>query len=111
LSISQLLSNTTTLAAQAYYTVVPKVGNCIGSPFSITVVVNPATRLSSTSNPPAICSGDVFSYTPTSSTAGTRFQWTRTVVAGISNPSAIGTNNPNERLINITTAPIEVTYV
>jgi malate dehydrogenase (oxaloacetate-decarboxylating)(NADP+) len=75
--------------------VVPKVGNCIGSPFSITVVVNPATRLSSTSNPPAICSGDIFSYTPTSSTAGTRFQWTRTVVAGISNPSAIGTNNPN----------------
>ena len=111
LSISQLLSNTTTLAAQAYYTVVPKVGTCIGSPFNITVVVNPATRLSSTSNPTAICSGDIFSYTPTSNTAGTKFQWTRSVVAGISNPSAIGTNNPNERLINITTAPIEVTYV
>jgi gliding motility-associated-like protein len=111
LSISQLLSNTTTLPAQAYYTVVPKVGTCIGTPFNITVVVNPATRLSSTSNPPAICSGDVFSYTPTSSTAGTNFQWTRSVLPGISNPSAIGTNNPNERLVNITTAPIEVTYV
>jgi gliding motility-associated-like protein len=111
LSISQVLSNTTNLAAQAYYTVVPKVGSCIGNPFNVTVVVNPATKLSVSVNPPAICSGDIFSYMPASNTAGTSFQWTRSVVVGISNSSAIGLNNPNEKLINITSAPIEVTYV
>ena len=60
---------------------------------------------------PAICSNSLFSYTPTSGTAGTIFNWTRAAVAGISNPTASGTGNPNEEVINITTNPVSVTYV
>ena len=39
------------------------------------------------------------------------FSWTRAAVAGISNSAASGTGNPNETLINTTTAPVSVTYV
>ncbi len=78
---------------------------------NVVVTVNPSPILTSSLTPPPICSGGSFSYSPTSSTAGTAFAWNRAVIAGISNPSGSGTGNPNESLINTTTAPINVTYV
>lgn len=111
-SISQVLTNTITVPVQSQYNVVPVVGSCTGNPFNITVLVNPATQLSSSLTPAAICSNTNFSYIPTSNTASTtNFNWSRAAVAGISNAAASGTNGFNEILVNNTNAPITVTYV
>ena len=56
-------------------------------------------------------SGTTFTYTPTSTTAGTTFAWTREAVAGISNAAENGTGSINESLVNTTTLPVNVTYV
>ncbi len=110
-SISQTLTNTTFASAQSVYTVTPLAGTCTGPTFTVTVTVNPATQLSSSLTAPAICSNTSFSYTPTSNTASTTFQWTRAAVSGISNPAGAGTNDPLEVLSNVTTSSITVTYV
>jgi gliding motility-associated-like protein len=109
-SISQLLSNTTTVAVQSVYTVTPATGSCNGTPFTITVGVNPGTQLNLSVTPAAICSNSNFSYAAASNTPGTSFQWTRSILGGITNPASSGTGNPMEVLFNITTQPITVTY-
>lgn len=76
-----------------------------------TLEVNPIPTLSSTLNPPAICSGTTFSYTPTSSTSGTTFTWNRAAVAGISQPASSGNGIINQALTNTTSSPVSVTYV
>ncbi|WP_461492022.1 hypothetical protein, partial [Pontibacter sp. HJ8] len=53
----------------------------------VRVVVNPSPKLSSTLAPAAVCSGAAFSYTPTSTTTGATYTWTRAAVTGISNPA------------------------
>jgi hypothetical protein len=59
----------------------------------------------------SICSGNVFTYTATSSTNGTTFTWTRPAVAGISNVAKSGNNAfVTDTLINTTTSAIAVTY-
>ena len=108
--ISQTLNNTSLNAATASYTVTPVSNGCTGIPFILTVTVNTTTILSSSLTPAAICSNSIFNYTPTSNTTGTSFNWTRSVVNGISNSAASGINNPGEILINITTLPVTVSY-
>ncbi len=110
-SISQILNNTTTASAQAVYTVTPASASCNGTPFTITVTVNPATQLNLALTATAICSNTVFNYAAASNTPGTTLQWTRAVVAGISNIAATGINNPNETLINVTNQSLNVSYV
>ncbi len=78
---------------------------------NLVVNVKPLPVLTSTLLPPAICSNTAFSYSPTSATAGTTFSWSRVAVAGIANPVTSGNGNPNETLLNLTAAPINVTYV
>lgn len=59
-----------------------------------------------------ICSGSSFQYAATSSTSGTTFSWTRSVVAGISNPAGSANSNLiNETLVNTTNSPVTVNYV
>jgi gliding motility-associated-like protein len=109
--ISQLLNNTTTLPARLRYNVIPTAGICSGNTFEVTVLVNPATQLSSSTTPAAVCSNTAFAYIPTSNTASTNvFNWTRAAVTGISNNAASGLNNINEVLVNTTNNPIPVTY-
>jgi gliding motility-associated-like protein len=110
-TITQLLVNSTTSSASSVYTVNPVSGSCAGPSFSVTVTVNPATQLSSSLTPSAICSGGTFSYNPTSNTPGTSFSWGRAIVAGLSNGAASGSGNPLEVLSNVTpAAPVTVTY-
>ncbi|MES2371806.1 MAG: PKD-like domain-containing protein [Bacteroidota bacterium] len=109
-TISQTLNNTTSSPATATYTVTPSAGACTGTSFLVTVTVNTATVLSTSLAPPAVCSNSIFTYNPASNTPGTSFSWTRATVPGISNTSAAGINNPNETLINITSAPVSVAY-
>ncbi len=109
-TISQTLNNTTPSPATATYAVTPAANGCTGSSFLVTVTVNIATVLSTSLAPPAVCSNAVFTYNPASNTPGTSFSWTRAVVPGISNTAAAGVGNPSEKLINITTGPIQVSY-
>ncbi|WP_298116626.1 YDG domain-containing protein, partial [Flavobacterium sp.] len=60
-----------------------------------------------------ICASDAFSYVPTTNYSGATITWTRPAVSGISNAAITSpqSTNPNETLVNTTTAPINVTYI
>jgi hypothetical protein len=75
------------------------------------ITIGSGAALSSTLTPDAICNNSVFSYTPTSSTSGATFSWSRAVVSGISNAAATGTGNINETLVNTSTSLLNVIYV
>jgi hypothetical protein len=98
----------TALCAGKYYAQVVG-GGCVS--FASVVITDPSPTLSSCLTPPAICSGSVFSYSPTSTTVGAIFTWTRASVTGISNLSGSGTGNPNETLTNTTGSPVNVIYL
>ena len=60
----------------------------------------------------AICSGNNFIYSPTSSSNGATITWVRNAVTGINNGSGSGTQSSsiNETLTNSTSIPINVIY-
>jgi hypothetical protein len=96
-AINEILVNNSTVPIPVHYAVSITSGGCTNTQ-DVVVTVNAATTLASTLTPPAICSNSVFSYTPVSLTQGTAYNWTRAVIAGISNGAASGTNNPSEIL-------------
>lgn len=108
--VNETLTNTTASSISVTYEYTIIAGGC-GNIQNVVVSVNPKPTLSSSLTPPAICSGSVFSYAPSSTSPGASFTWTRAVVAGISNSAGSGSGNPNETLTNTTTMPIDVTYV
>ncbi len=113
-SIAQNLEHTATFPTTVTYTITPRgpgATACLGAAITRNVIVYPTPILTSSLTPPAICSNTAFSYTPTSATAGTTFNWNRATVSGITpvGPTS-GMNNPNETLINTTANPIVVTY-
>ncbi|MDZ4714331.1 MAG: PKD-like domain-containing protein [Cytophagales bacterium] len=110
-NVSETLTNTTTASIVVTYVYITSANGCISAPQNVVVTVNPIPALSSTLTPPAICSGSTFAYTATSATAGATFAWSRAVVAGISQGASAGVGNVSETLTNITTSPINVTYV
>ena len=94
----------------ATITITPTANSCTGPTSSYTITVNPTPELSSSLTPPPICSESQFYYVPTSLTTGVVFNWTRAVVAGISNPAGSGSGIIDEVLINTTNSAIPVTY-
>jgi len=78
----------------------------------VPVTVKPLPVLSSTLNPPAVCSGSPFNYTASSSSAGATYSWTRPAVSGISNPaiSIPQPGSPSETLINTGGSTLTVSY-
>lgn len=82
-----------------------EVGTAIGF-----VIVKPIPGLSSDTIVEA-CSGQNFSYNPTSIVPNTSFIWSRDSIAGISNIAGSGAGNPNEVLLNTTKDSINVKYV
>ncbi len=109
-NISQTLVNSSINIATATYIVTPNANGCVGADFTVVVTVTNIPVLSSSLAPAPVCSNQLITYNPTSSTAGTSFNWTRGVVTGVSNAAASGTNGPNESLINTTSAAINVSY-
>ena len=109
-NINGILSNTLSTTQTATYFVTPVSGNCTGTAFTVTVSVNPIPTLSSTLSPTAVFGGALLSYTPTSATNGTIFNWTRPAVSNITNPASSGTGSVNENLINNGAAPVNVNY-
>jgi hypothetical protein len=109
---NETLINTSATPVSVTYAYTLIANGCTNpTPFNVVVVVNPTPTLTSTLTPPAVCDGNPFQYIPASGTPGTTFSWSRAAVAGISNPAASGTDDPNETLYNLTTLPVNVTYV
>ena len=77
---------------------------------AITALPKPIPVLSSNLTA-TVNSGVPFTYIPKSAVPGTVFFWSRAAVAGISNPAATGFGNISGALINITSSPVNVTYV
>lgn len=107
--ISELLVNSTANPVTVTYNFTTIANGCFSNE-SVVFDVNPIPALSGTLTPGDICSGTLFSYAPASATIGTTFSWSRNPVAGITNPAASGTNDPNETLVNIASYPAAVTY-
>lgn len=110
-AINGNLINTTTSTVTATYSVTPISDNCTGSVFTLTVQVQPNPALSSLTSGNPICSGEIFSYTPTSATPGAGYSWTYIPTSGLTAGSPFtGTGNISQLLTNSTTAPITATY-
>jgi hypothetical protein len=103
--------NLGTTPVTATVSVTASANGCTGPPSTFTITINPSPVLTSSLAPGTICSNSLFSYVPTSSLAGTSFNWSRAVVPGISNAANSSPGNINETLVNTTTNPIGVTYV
>ena len=110
-NISGTLINNTTATVTATYIVVPDADNCTGDAFTVTVQVHPIPVLNSTASAAAICSGEVFSYTPTSATPGASYSWNYVAVSGLTAANPIsGTGSIHQLLTNNTNAVITATY-
>ena len=99
-----------TVTTAGTYTVTQTVNGCT-SPLRSSVAAPktiPALTSNLTAAAPVV---RAFTYTATSSTAGTTFAWSRAAVTGISNAAATGNGNISETLVNTTTSPVNVTYV
>ncbi|MFN8244894.1 MAG: PKD domain-containing protein [Ferruginibacter sp.] len=121
-TVRQTLVNLTNIPQNVIYTVTPTSGaqgNCPGSPFQLTVTVNPSPEIPALND--TICSGTSFSLAPvngnpTSSVivpAGTTYSWPAPVMpTGVSGAVA-GSNAPNisGTLVNNTFAPVTIVYV
>ncbi|MFB0903386.1 MAG: hypothetical protein QMB11_03310, partial [Nonlabens sp.] len=120
-SISQTLTNITNTTQTIVYTVTPTsgdTGNCVGTPFTITVSVDPKPFI--VNSTPTICSGTSFSVTPANGSGaivptGTTYTWTTPV----SNPAGAitggnvqltGVNAISQTLNNTTNSPATVEY-
>ena len=99
-----------TVTTAGTYTVTQTVNDCTSPPDSGVAAPRTMPVLSSNLSATAT-SGTTFTYTATSTTAGTTFAWSREAVAGISNAAENGTGSINESLVNTTTLPVNVTYV
>ena len=117
-SISNYLENTTNVVQTAIYTVTPKSGTCIGSPFTLTVTVSPKPVIITHTD--VICSGDLFSVLPTNGggniiPAGTTYTWDLPVslpvgaITGGSLQSAAQASI-SQILTNTTNTPATLTY-
>ncbi len=120
-SISQTLTNITNTTQIIVYTVTPTsgdTGNCVGTPFTITVSVNPKPFI--VNSTPIICSGTAFSVTPANGSGvivptGTTYTWT----TPLSNPAGAitggnvqltGVNAISQTLNNTTNSPATLEY-
>ena len=100
-----------TLAPNTYNgTITVKTTNCTAPPVAFSITALPKPTLTSSLNPPAVCSNAPVNYTPTSASGVSTFTWSRAFVSGISNPASNGTGDINEVLNNPTPNPIAVTY-
>ncbi len=107
---NEVLNNTTTAAINVNYLFTISANGC-SNVQTIPVTVNPLPTLTSVRNPPSICSGSTFNYTPAAvNTSGPTYTWTRSAVSGISNTAGNGTDAISELLTNTTNQTVYVNY-
>jgi gliding motility-associated-like protein len=116
-----VLTNTSNTTQTIIYTVTPTsgvTGNCVGTDFTITVVVNPIPVIANVTPNPSICSGTAFSVTPANGSgnivpSGTTYTWTissNTNITGASASSATGISTISQTLINTSNTTQTITY-
>lgn len=112
--LNETLTNTVSTPVIVKYMITPTANGCPGLPFTYQVTVNPLPL--GTNNPTAsTCNDTPHNFTinlePAGADAST--SWSRAAVAGISNAAVTGQTAPiiKEVLHNVTTAPIDVTYM
>lgn len=110
--ISQTLVNTSNTVGTMQYTVVPSLGTCIGTSFTVNVTVNNLPVISNQTQ--TICSGAGFSVAPFSASvpAGTTFTWTVASNPNVDGESGriTGTSAITDTLVNNTNAQQTVIY-
>ena len=112
---AQILVNSSTEIQKITYQIKTAAYGCEGETATYEIEVYPSPIFTSNTAKTEICSGKTFTYTPTSSTTGVTFKWTRAAVIGISNAATSGTGVDaaaaiSEALVNTTANPIDVVY-
>jgi gliding motility-associated-like protein len=108
--IHEVLTNTTNSPISVLYKYSLGLGSGCAIDQVVSVTVKPVPYLTS-SQAIAACSNTPVAYTPIGNIPGTNFNWSRAVVAGISNTASIGLVGISESLINNTTSTVTATYV
>ncbi len=110
------LTNTTSSAATALFTVTPVAGSCSGAPFTVTVTINPKAII--TAFTATTCSGIAFDATPADGTnglvpSGTTYTWLLPTGTGFSGGASqtSATGNFTGTLVNTTNAAVTATYL
>ena len=111
-TLNGILTNTTTDAVTATYSVMPSSGSCTGTAFAVTVTVNPAAIITAQST--STCTTVGFSYTPTGTIpTGTTYAWsTPTLATDLSATVGAQTGQTvvNDNLTNTTANPATAVY-
>lgn len=109
-SVSQTLVNNSSLVKEVVYTIVPILGNCPGTPFSLTVALQPAPDIQFSLPNQTLCTGTASEPVFISSNvAGATFTWTSRAngVLGVI-PNGTGSSIPAMDLINPSSIPVQV---
>lgn len=106
---NERLRNAASFPVVVTYVFTTTVNGCSNSE-NVVVSVNPRPRLSNTA-PTPICDSTVFTFTPTSTTLGTTYTWSREFIGGIGALPATGGPGINELLKNNTNTNVTVPYV
>ncbi len=114
-NIAGTLTNPSNAAQTATYAVTPVSGNCTGSTFTVTVMVNPVSAINTMTT--ALCSGTAFTLTPADITngvvpAGTMYSWAVPSITGglTGGTSATNTTSVFGTLNNPTNTTQTATY-
>jgi large repetitive protein len=111
-SITQTLSNETNIPLSVTYTVIPYLGNCVGSPFELEVTVQPSPSINFSLPAQTLCTGDSSEEIIISSDViDAQFSWTANP-NGAEGVTLSGTGNsiPVQTITNPTNSPILVEY-
>ena len=86
-TINQVLSTSGLTSGNVVYTITPSSNGCIGTPYDLTVLVNPKPVVTANPTNLSICSGENAIITLSSTLVGTTFSWTvnATNVTGATN--------------------------
>jgi hypothetical protein len=106
---NERLRNAASFPVAVTYVFTSTINGCSNAQ-NVVVTVNPKPRLSNTA-PTPICDSTVFTFSPTSTTLGTTYAWSRDFIGGIGALPATGANGINELLKNNTNTNITVPYV
>ncbi len=117
--ISQILTNLTNTVQTVVYSVTPisGVGNCVGSPFNLTVIVNPSPNIPSQTV--TVCSGSTFTVSPVNAApttivpSGTTYTWTVVDNVNVSgeNNQSVPQTTISQSLTNLTNTVQTVVYI
>ena len=112
------LINTSNVQQTVVYNVTPRSGTCTGTPFTLTVIVEPpVTVVIGNKTAAPICSGETFTVTPTTGggdivPANMKYTWTVAANASVTGESAVTTPEASisQTLTNTTNSSTTVTY-